>query len=1708
MMNYACKIVAAVLFTFGIAAAQPQVSYVIPDIGAPDMNIYVEIIGPYNSEQNFGTDGFYLNNPGDNVRVRCQNSADESKIAIGPVVVSWNGKMISTQVFVNPAVNPNSPDWTLLNNQFKIPLVVELNGTVSNTVTFYIVKPWSLGANGDVSALSDRTFGAGNLGKRSPRGAMIVDSLIMANDNTYHVSIADQDPVSTGNQGYMPFILISKGKLTGGTNTKILAKGAASDPNRFDAGPGGGGGGGTWCDLSGSSTRGGNGFTGGGPGGVNGSGLFSNSRQNPGEGSGSPSTAADGDGKIVEGGAALNGTPGGNSTIAYEAAGGGTGHPFGMSGSGCIDGNGCDPAGGYGAGSGRQQDQNGGAGGYATEGDNSSNNNDGKVVGNKMVVPLAGGSGGASGNPQDSNPIDGSCSGSGGAGGGAVMVSAMYITNLAVESNGIGGGGGSGNGDGGGGSGGFAGIQAKLALNSVSLIALGGNRGGGQGRLRFDYQTIGSYTTNPSSPVSMYTGIATDTTKWINKTFNLSGGHASGQTVRLFIKPESGLWQELPEPSYSGAAWSETITLPTTDTLFYIAAMQSVTNPKTDILIYKYELEPAYVMSQAAGNILHRLPKPIIAENDTTIKIKVKSCSGENVLDTAWVLNKGNAPLLLTYDDNSFTGGDRGFRLVAPILTTVTPKDSIPVLVRFSYQPGQTGTIRDTLLIQHNDTESDRIPWKIFLEAEIIKIDIEALTGNGTDTLDFGEICINSTDTMNYKAVNLSMDKVTFTAPDVITNKDKFTSWLTSGAEADPNDTVYYKVAFTAQEGTFGTMVYVRISDCPDITDSIYVTGTGVKAELTISGLPSDTIDLGDICSGDTKGFEFTVNNKSIVPVNINVGAETGQAVVSLAFAGTNPLESNDRGTVKVTATPVKEGPFLYKGYIYTTDCGGYRDTIFVKGKGVAGKLSFTPREVDFGEVKVGNSATQAVTLKNIGTGVVYIQQLNEPGLPFTVTGAVPQPPVFLNPGDSIQLTISYVPNNDQEHRDTLYANGLVTSGACAADTLLPLRGQGIKSLVELDTNLLDFGLIKNCHTKKDSVHIRNVGTASIDITAHQVTGTDNKYFKLLQSPTLAHTLKPGGSYTYIVEFDPGSSADGDKSAALEITTADNSVYVVTLKGSNEGLNVTIPSSLIFNSGPIGSPQQKVITAVNNGNFDAHLVKVVSSNPKVTVTPSQDVTIPAKGSTDFTVTMAMDVAGPVEAGLQFIFDSHCDDTLETKVSGVVLDGNLSYNSSIDYGIVAPCRDSVMTLTIANTGETPIELRTMAIQGTDAALFSFVTPFTPTTIAVDSTYSIDILFDPSNTSDGVKTAEVVFTAYYNSKENTYKTVLTGERRSGILSVPEPIVFGNIIIGKQSSKSVRVTNSGQQSIRITDIQFQHTEVYTLSPANPAVLLAPGEYADYVYTFSPVAEGCVYDTVLISFTFAGCSDTKPVPMNGCGINAGSITLYMPNLTEVMPNLLNYGIPITAVLSQDYKESTLTVNSAEIAVSFDANTFMPLAVSNGTMSAPDPVAGTRTVTIKITQPFAVSKSGTLVSSLTGNTMLGNTDQTPLTFVSATLLDTEGAPAAEVSTEDGSIIFKICRNGGDRLLSPSYPLKLSIRPNPVTDGAVVSVTALEKGVHRLEITGLQGELVYSRSWYADNSNGNDYTFDLDLSAMASGVYYLRVVSPTQSAFEPVFIIK
>lgn len=1082
-------LLAVLLLAFSPARSQ-TISYLFPDVGSPGMNTSVEFVAPVDAPGSFGSDGLYLNNPGDRVRIVCDNPADTAKVTIGPLIVSWNGRLISTQIFVDPAADPNSNDWTLLRPEFIIPLRVQVDGNLSNIDYFYIVQPLPT-----IVASGGGLLGEGALGKRSRRGAMIVEGMELG-AGTYRVSVSDCDAATPGNQAYLPFVLISKGPVTGQPGAEL----SVSSPGK-QAGAGGGGGGGNFCDWSPPGSDGGPGFTGGGRGGRNRSGnpFSTDEFRNPGESTG---------GIIANTGASLNGVLGGTAP-GYEAAGGGTGHPFGSSGIGCLDGNTCNPFGAAGGGSGASQSLGGGGGGYATTGGASSGSatNGGQVHGNRQLVPFAGGSGGAGGNPQGV----GVCSGEGGGGGGAILVSAPAITNLQITANG-----GTGqsrpNGPGGGGSGGAVAIEVRNMFSAGIVSAAGGAGGpsGGSGRIRRD----GQWNSIPINPptVSNYTGPSTDTSHFVPKTFTLTGT-GNGERIDLYLRSHSMPWSLI--GSVAGVTWSFGITLPGADEVYYLVAAQQVSNPQQS---NQFLSEPAWVLSQAAANVLVFRSLPVIA-GESELTFSDLGCE-DGRTDTVMVHNLGESPLVL--QAARWALGTEGFTMLSPFLpATVNRRDSVGIVVRIF--PRRLGPAVDTLLILNNDTAVARNPWRIVFRAYKDSI---GLAVRETD-LDFGTVLlcerayvdtVLTVDNVGTLPIRIALPTIGMGDVSVISPPPAaFPVTIAPGATLQIR--LRYQPTTPGSSASGQVMVVIDSVACDRLT-SVRLSG---RAETAAFALSSSNLDFDTLrCPGEfterdivvtsTGTLDLTLGNPSLsnprfvivsppLPVVVPPGT---QVTVRVRFVSGAP--GTEIGALQLSAMPCSL-PF-------TVTLVGRQESISLAAAGL-----------DFGMLQSADfPVVRTVTVRNSGTAPVTVTQASfDAGVPFEVLGGVP---VLLAPGDSALISVRFNdPGSDGPSLDSLRFITEPPSCALAVVSVRGARGTAAITL-EIDTASAAPGEI---------VDIPIFLRASTNPTLFGATGvqTTLRYNKHLLQPLFTPAGSFDGNDRVIPLVLPLSAASGNVLAVL-----------------------------------------------------------------------------------------------------------------------------------------------------------------------------------------------------------------------------------------------------------------------------------------------------------------------------------------------------------------------------------------------------------------------------------------------------------------------------------------------------------------------------------------------------------------------------------------------
>lgn len=1166
------------------AHAQPRVAYMIPDIGAPGMNTYVEIVAPHDASQTFGNSLISMNvgDGTDNVSVQPDNPADAARIVVGPVVVSWNGRLISTQIFVKPGAANGV-----------VPLRITVGGQSTVINEFTIVTPQVLGTAGMVTG--GGVLGEGALGTRSARGAMIVDQLIL-NGGVYRVRTQDS-------KDQFPFILLARRGLALINNATLSVDGST-----LNAGPGGGGGAGVFCDQTfigdgGPGSNGGAGFTSGGAGGRN------STTQPDSYNSLGVSTGANG--------RSLNGLdPGGyNGCDRHEGAAGGTGHPFGLSpAASCLP-----TQGGYGGGNTADDGGGGGGGGFGSDGSNGSgsgtSNNRGRLHGNQQGVPVAGGSGGGGGNPFANL---GGCAGGGGGGGGAAVLYSMtffnFSSNLISAKGGNGGnrtGAGAGAG-GGAGSGGYIGVGAKVPTSGGGTGSISGGSGGtsgggagGIGRARYD-----GYTT--SAPTfggpSAYVGPTIDTLTYRDSaTFVVSGTSSGTEQLELYMRGESSSWRRI--ATFTSRTWSIPVTVTEGSGLYYFVAVQ-VTESPSDA---SYLSVPVRVFSQAAANIVQVDLIPRINVNRTNIAFPDVSCETE-LFDTVKIWNTGDAPLQII---PSVTGD---YSILPPYNTTFTinpgltpPGDTVRMVIRFS--PTAVGARPGRLTLANNDPRPGKNPT--FVDFTGTKLDTR--TSLTPRLIDFGDLCLDSS---RVDSVIARVDGVVAGRLIDITRLGSGTQYFDIIAPnpqsnvampAGSSRSIVVRFRPTAP-GVFADSFRVRMDPC----DTFYVfvvRGRAINTSVQVTPNPINFV--GGVVIGDpSPSIPVTIENTGTDPgvitdIFIRPAGAPFTAPVGLIGTTVNPGAGNGV-TGNVTFTPVDVG--LATGELVVVFGSLCPDTavIDISGTGVRCAQPVPDRAgMDFGAVLLSTIALDTIRLENRTSDPMVITEVSVP-TPWQIVSPVVPPSVTIAPSGTLEIIVSYTPTDTVQMFDSIIVR---LSAPCPDSMRIPVTGRGRCARVESATTFFDFGAVIVGGSEERIINIINNSPQPMDISPVTVTPPWSMV------PPVPTTVPAHGAIEIRVRFNPTDTAayTGRLVVYQNTPCPDSLVIDLAGRGSCAVLSQSV-RQIDFDRALVGTSKAATTIVTNNSTEPMEITAIDLPLPW-TLDPPQTVpvTVPPGGSLQLTV---------------------------------------------------------------------------------------------------------------------------------------------------------------------------------------------------------------------------------------------------------------------------------------------------------------------------------------------------------------------------------------------------------------------------------------------------------------------------------------------------------
>ena len=326
------------------------------------------------------------------------------------------------------------------------------------------------------------------------------------------------------------------------------------------------------------------------------------------------------------------------------------------------------------------------------------------------------------------------------------------------------------------------------------------------------------------------------------------------------------------------------------------------------------------------------------------------------------------------------------------------------------------------------------------------------------------------------------------------------------------------------------------VSDATSSPATVSLSGTGVT--LLLSASPS-TLSFGNVTVGNNSSRTVTLTDSGTGSVTVSQATVSGVGFGISALSLPRTLTSGQSVTFNAIFAPTTTGSV--SGTISVVgNATNSPAAVTLGGTGVTGLLlGASPASLSFGNVTVGSSGCQTVTLTNTGTVRVTVSQVTVSGVGFSISAF--SLPMTLTSGQSVTFNATFAPTTAGGVTGSIS----VASNASNSPATVGLSGTGITLLITASPASTNFGNVVLGSSSTLPVILTNTGTGSVTISQDTVNG---KGFSV-SGPSLPLTLSAGQNAGFNVTFAP--------SGAGSVSGNDSFTSNATNSPANEALSGT-----------------------------------------------------------------------------------------------------------------------------------------------------------------------------------------------------------------------------------------------------------------------------------------------------------------------------------------------------------------------------------------------------------------------------------------------------------------------------------------------------------------------------------------------------------------------
>src|SRR5580704_4567139 len=399
----------------------------------------------------------------------------------------------------------------------------------------------------------------------------------------------------------------------------------------------------------------------------------------------------------------------------------------------------------------------------------------------------------------------------------------------------------------------------------------------------------------------------------------------------------------------------------------------------------------------------------------------------------------------------------------------------------------------------------------------------------------FGTVPVGQTESQLITLTNSGQTSVTVSAMSLLRGTEFSFPQLSLPLTLAAGQSIDINVTFspTANGWVGGNATFSSSASNPKVW--FQFAGTGVTSDPTVAS-PS-SISFGQVPVGTSSTKTVVVTNNRSWMVTISGFQTTGGEFSVSGPATPLTLAAGQSVTLSITFTP--QSASLAGGSVFVT--GGHLNVPFT-GTGTAptsAQLTVAPSSVNFGNVPVGTTATQSITMSASGAAVT-VSSDSSSNAQFALNGA--SFPLTIPAGQSLSMNVAFAPKSGGA------ASGSLSFSSNASNSPAPasLTGTGTVTAspqLAIAPALLNFGDVADGTTATQPITMSASGAA---VTVSSDSSSNSQF--VLNGASFPLTIAAGQSVSFNVAFTPKSS--GSESGSLSFASnATNSPAPESLAG-------------------------------------------------------------------------------------------------------------------------------------------------------------------------------------------------------------------------------------------------------------------------------------------------------------------------------------------------------------------------------------------------------------------------------------------------------------------------------------------------------------------------------------------------------------------------------